>query len=74
MAFQQSHASADFERLVDEFVARLRNGEQPSTQEYFTLYPEHSAQLRKYLPIVMWLEHTAKQLLGDGSAGPDEMI
>ncbi len=56
-----------FERVAEEFVERLRQGESPSITEYLERYPEHAETIRKLLPAVAMIER-----LGRGASPPAE--
>jgi WD40 repeat protein/serine/threonine protein kinase len=44
------------EILADSFLARFRNGERPSIEEYAAKYPELADQIRELLPALVVLE------------------
>jgi hypothetical protein len=55
-----SESTADrhpFERLAEEFAARLRLGEHPSLTEYLDRYPEHADDIRDLFPALALVEH-----------------
>ncbi len=43
-------------QLAEEFLDRLRKGEQPSIVEYATRFPEHADQIRELFPALRMLE------------------
>ena len=45
-----------FERLAEEFAARLRRGEHPSITEYVERYPEHADDIRELFPALALVE------------------
>ena len=45
-----------FERLAEEFAARLRRGEHPSLTEYVERYPEHAGDIRDLFPALALVE------------------
>jgi eukaryotic-like serine/threonine-protein kinase len=48
-----SESTADrnpFERLAEEFAARLRRGEHPSITEFVERFPEHAEDIRDLFP------------------------
>ncbi|MFI5456958.1 MAG: protein kinase, partial [Isosphaerales bacterium] len=45
-----------FERLAEEFAARLRRGEHPSLNEYVERYPEHADDIRELFPALALVE------------------
>ncbi len=54
-----SESSTDrnpFERLAEEFAARLRRGEHPSLTEYVERYPEHADDIRELFPALALVE------------------
>ena len=54
-----SESTADrnpFERLAEEFAARLRRGEHPSITEYVERFPEHADDIRDLFPALALVE------------------
>src|SRR5262245_25556541 len=54
-----SSSSSDrdpIERLADSFMARFRDGERPSVEEYALKYPELADEIRDLLPALVELE------------------
>jgi serine/threonine protein kinase len=54
-----SESTADrnpFERLAEEFAARMRRGEHPSLNEYLERYPEHAGEIRELFPALALVE------------------
>ena len=47
------------ERLLDEFVERIRRGETPSIAEYEAAHPECAEQIRELFPAVQAMEQIA---------------
>ena len=45
------------DQLADSFVQRLRNGENPSVQEYLTRHPELAGEIDELFPTLAMLEH-----------------
>ncbi|MBN70366.1 MAG: hypothetical protein CME32_13920 [Gimesia sp.] len=48
--------TADLEQLAEEFIARIRLGEQPSVEDYRQRYPELSAEIEEFFPAIAALE------------------
>jgi serine/threonine protein kinase len=48
-----------FERLLDEFVERLRRGETPSISAYAAAHPDCADQIREFFPAVQAMEQLA---------------
>ena len=70
-----SESTADrnpFERLAEEFAARLRRGEHPSLTEYVERYPEHADDIRELFPALALVEQfkPARQELDGSLAAP----
>ena len=49
------------EVLADEFVARVRNGDHPSIDEYTRQYPEYEDEIRGAFPVLLVLEDVASE-------------
>jgi len=49
-------AEKRLERLIEEFTARIRSGESPSTEEYVERYPDLADRLRNTLPAILIVE------------------
>ena len=47
------------EALLDDFIARLRNGETPSIAEYEAAHPEFAEEVRQTFPAVQMIEQAA---------------
>lgn len=45
-----------FERIAEEIIARQRNGERPTVEEYCARYPESEQELRTFLPALLAVE------------------
>lgn len=48
--------SPEFERLVDEFLTRVRDGAAPEPEEYAACYPHLAAEIRQVFPTLRLLE------------------
>ena len=44
------------EPLVEEFVARLRSGENPDIEDFAALHPECAGQIRELFPTLVAVE------------------
>lgn len=54
--------------LLDEFVERLRRGENPSIASYATAHPEYAAEIRELFPAVQAMEQLALRRQHDQTA------
>src|SRR6516162_5891336 len=66
-------SSSDSERdpveaLADEFLERIRRGEQPALTEYIRKYPQWADRIRKMLPAMIAMEG-ARPESGEESGG-----
>jgi WD40 repeat protein/serine/threonine protein kinase/tetratricopeptide (TPR) repeat protein len=59
------------EMLADSFLARFRQGERPSVEEYATKYPELADQIRELLPALVMLEQEKSVAGGVNGTGTD---
>ena len=57
-----------FDELAEEFVERIRRGEQPSIEELAARHPELAEPIRKLLPAPVGVERDLS--LDDGPAAP----
>ncbi len=57
MAIDDAQRYDLLDRLVDEFAARLRRGEQPALKDYTDRYPELADELRELFPALVQVEH-----------------
>ena len=57
MAIDDAERYDLLDRLVEEFAARLRRGEQPALADYTDRYPELADELREVLPALVQVEH-----------------
>jgi serine/threonine protein kinase len=55
--------AVDFDDLVIEFIESVRRGDNPSSDDFLTRYPNLSGELRELLPLVQLLEESKR---GDG--------
>lgn len=46
-----------FDRIADDFVRRVRDGESPSIDGYVERYPEHAEQVHEFFPMLLRFEH-----------------
>jgi eukaryotic-like serine/threonine-protein kinase len=53
--------SSQIERLLDEFVERLRQGQSPSISEYERAHPACAQQIRELFPAVQTMEEMARR-------------
>jgi serine/threonine protein kinase/WD40 repeat protein len=72
MSASESSPDRDpFERLAEEFAARLRRGEHPSLTEYIERYPEHAGDIRELFPALALVERFKPERLEIKPAGTD---
>src|SRR5262249_58962815 len=57
MAIDDAERYDLLDRLVEEFAARLRCGEQPALKDYTDRYPELADELRELFPALVQVEH-----------------
>ncbi|MBC8355212.1 MAG: protein kinase [Planctomycetes bacterium] len=59
-----------FGHLMDEFVERFRNGEQPSLTEYISQHPDLEDDIRELFPALAMMEHAGDvDQTGDPNSG-----
>jgi eukaryotic-like serine/threonine-protein kinase len=60
-----------FDRLAEEFVARLRRGERPSLDDYAARHPELAEQVRELFPALIEMEQLKDAtVVRDPEVGP----
>src|SRR5262249_15534014 len=57
MAIDDAERYDLLDRLVEEFGARLRRGEQPALKDYTDRYPEPADELGELFPALVQVEH-----------------
>ena len=57
MALDDAERYDLLDRLVEEFAARLRRGEQPALKDYTDRYPELADELRELFPALVQVEY-----------------
>ena len=60
---------ATVDTLACDFLARYRDGERPSIEEYARRHPQHSDSIRRTFPLVASIERVKinEQVASDGS-------
>jgi len=58
------------DRLAEEFVARLRRGEQPTVAEYVERHPDLADEIRELFPPLLLMEEAARPASADRDTPP----
>ena len=66
------------ELLAEDYLERIRRGEQPQLSEYMRLHPDHADEIRELFPVLLDLEQALPDTEADGervdeSAHPSEI-
>ncbi|HBL43570.1 MAG TPA: serine/threonine protein kinase, partial [Planctomycetaceae bacterium] len=48
--------TTDLDRVADEFIAKIRQGEKPTIPEYVNRYPELASEIEEFFPAILALE------------------
>ena len=52
---------ASFDRVIDEFLDRLRAGDSPNLEDYIQRYPENASEIREVFPALLLAEQIKQE-------------